>query len=90
MERRPAVLKGALIVVASHDKDQPGHRRAAEVVASLRAADGHPMLVQAREGKDAYDHLPAGHGRWSSSGPSRKGPHRNARRRLTCWWTRTP
>jgi 5S rRNA maturation endonuclease (ribonuclease M5) len=61
---RPAyahALRGAQVVVI-RDKDEAGHRHAEQVIASLRDTAAHITLVEAREGKDATDHLAGGWG----------------------------
>jgi len=55
------VLRGARVVVV-RDKDEAGHRHAQQVVASLLPVAASVRLVEAREGKDAADHLAAGYG----------------------------
>lgn len=55
------VLAGATVLVVA-DKDEPGGRHAAEVAADLRAHGCTVSIVEAIEGKDAADHLAAGHG----------------------------
>lgn len=49
-----------VIVVA--DKDTPGQAHARTVAASVAAHGGRVRIVEARTGKDAADHLAAGHG----------------------------
>ena len=49
-----------VIVVA--DRDEPGYEHAAQVAGSLREAPVDVEVVEAAEGKDAADHLAAGHG----------------------------
>lgn len=53
-------LRGASVVVVQ-DKDDPGRRHAALVVASLRPVCHEVRIVEALEGKDVSDHLDAGH-----------------------------
>ena len=48
-------------VVIVQDKDKPGREHAAAVRASLAAVAATVRIVQAAEGKDAYDHLSLGH-----------------------------
>jgi 5S rRNA maturation endonuclease (ribonuclease M5) len=43
------------------DRDEPGQRHAKAVVESLRGIARTVYVVQARTGKDAYDHFAAGH-----------------------------
>ena len=54
-------LRAANIVVVA-DKDKPGRAHAAQVAASLRGVAASVCVVEAREGKDAADHLAAGFG----------------------------
>jgi 5S rRNA maturation endonuclease (ribonuclease M5) len=57
-----ASLAGARDVIVVADKDENGHAYAREIVLSLHGKTEHaPMLVEAREGKDASDHLAAGY-----------------------------
>jgi putative DNA primase/helicase len=49
-----------VIIVA--DKDEPGRKHAAHVAASLEGVAATVRVVEARAGKDATDHLQAGHG----------------------------
>ncbi len=51
---------GKVIVIA--DRDEPGRQHAAQVAASLREVVAEVEVVEAAEGKDAADHLAAGHG----------------------------
>ncbi|MEU8866902.1 ATP-binding protein [Streptomyces umbrinus] len=53
-------LKGAAEVIVWPDKDDTGRRHAADVVKSLEARGIPYRLVEARTGKDPYDHLAAG------------------------------
>jgi hypothetical protein len=46
---------GTVIVVA--DRDEPGRAHAAQVAASLREVADEVQVVEAAQGKDAYDHL---------------------------------
>jgi hypothetical protein len=56
-----AFLDGADITVVA-DRDDPGRRHAEQVVETLRAVGARSIyVVQARTGKDAYDHFEAGH-----------------------------
>lgn len=55
-----AYLGGATVTVVQ-DKDSPGRAHGAAVVASLAGIAESVRLVEAREGKDAADHLAAGH-----------------------------
>jgi hypothetical protein len=57
-----APLHGAARVVVVADRDAPGYAHAAEVARSLTGHVGHLGVVQAATGKDAADHLAAGHG----------------------------
>ncbi len=54
-------LRGARVVIVA-DRDEPGLAHARQVAASCRAASVDVLgMVQAVEGKDAADHLAAGH-----------------------------
>lgn len=53
-------LKGAKEVVIWQDKDKPGREHTAEVAESLKTAGIPYRIVEARAGKDAWDHLTAG------------------------------
>lgn len=61
-EEYAASLKGAKEVVVWQDKDDPGRKHAQTVCASLEAAEIPHRLVEARAGKDPWDHFAAG---WS-------------------------
>lgn len=52
---------GANVIIVA-DKDEPGRKHAAVVAASLRSAAASVRIVEAEVGKDAHDHLAAGHG----------------------------
>jgi len=54
-------LRGAARVVVAADKDVPGRKHARAVTASLTGLVGALKVVEAQEGKDAADHLAAGH-----------------------------
>jgi 5S rRNA maturation endonuclease (ribonuclease M5) len=54
------VLRGAAVIVVQ-DRDEEGHKHAAKVAESLRAVAANVRIVEAAEGKDAADHLAAGH-----------------------------
>ena len=54
-------LAGAHCVIVA-DRDQPGHDHAAQVAALLSLVGATWQVVEAAEGKDAADHLAAGHG----------------------------
>jgi 5S rRNA maturation endonuclease (ribonuclease M5) len=54
------ILAGADIVIVA-DKDGPGYQHAHRVAASLQAAGCTVTITQAATGKDAADHLAAGH-----------------------------
>ena len=54
-------LSGAHVVIVA-DKDEPGRRHAAAVAASLAGVAASVVTVEAATGKDAADHLAAGHG----------------------------
>lgn len=58
----PAPLYGATDVVIVRDKDPAGIKHAADVEASLVGKVGRVRIVEAITGKDAADHLGAGHG----------------------------
>lgn len=53
-------LRGANVIVVA-DKDEPGRKHAEQVRDSLAGVAKRVWVVQAREGKDAYDHLDAGY-----------------------------
>lgn len=55
-----AFLKGADVTICA-DRDEPGRRHAEHVVSTLRGVARSVYVVQARTGKDAYDHFAAGH-----------------------------
>ena len=55
-----ALLQGAEVVIVA-DKDKPGRAHAALVAQSLRGCAASVCVVEALEGKDAADHLAAGH-----------------------------
>ena len=54
-------LRGASVVIV-RDNDDAGHKHAQDVFRKLRGAAKSIRVVAARSGKDAYDHLQAGHG----------------------------
>jgi P4 family phage/plasmid primase-like protien len=54
-------LRGANVIIVA-DKDKPGRDHAAGVAASLRGVAAQVCIVEAREDKDAADHLAAGYG----------------------------
>jgi len=54
-------LRGADVIVVA-DRDEPGARHAEAVQASVSGVAASVRVVQAREGKDAADHLAAGCG----------------------------
>jgi hypothetical protein len=54
------VLAGATVTVVA-DKDEPGREHAAQVAADLRQHGCSVTVVEAKHGKDAVDHLAAGH-----------------------------
>jgi len=56
----PSPLFGGVVVVVA-DRDKPGRAHAAQVAESL-AGHAKVVVVQARLGKDAADHVAAGHG----------------------------
>jgi hypothetical protein len=55
------VLYGAAEVVVVADRDEPGRAHAQAVAESLAGHVGHLLIVEALAGKDAADHLGAGH-----------------------------
>jgi hypothetical protein len=55
------VLTGARVVIIA-DRDEPGYAHAAAILADLTGKAASAVVVQAAGGKDAYDHLAAGHG----------------------------
>ncbi len=56
------MLHGAGKVVVIADKDKPGRDHARSVAESFRGIVTEVVIVEARSGKDAADHLAAGHG----------------------------
>jgi 5S rRNA maturation endonuclease (ribonuclease M5) len=56
-----AQFLGGMDVTVFADRDQPGRRHAEHVVATLRGVARSIYVVQAKAGKDAYDHFAAGH-----------------------------
>jgi hypothetical protein len=54
------VLRGAKVIIVA-DADEPGRKHAADVGASLVGKASAITIVEAAEGKDAADHLAAGH-----------------------------
>ena len=54
-------LKGATVIVVA-DKDSAGYAHAAAIKADLTGKAGSVTVVEPAAGKDAYDHLAAGHG----------------------------
>lgn len=54
-------LRGARVIIIA-DKDEPGLKHAADVARSLEGIAQSVHVVQAKTGKDAADHLAAGHG----------------------------
>lgn len=54
-------LTGAVVVVVA-DRDEPGLHTAREIAAELAPVARGVRVVQAKEGKDAADHIAAGHG----------------------------
>jgi hypothetical protein len=61
-EEYTQTLKGASEVIIIADQDDVGARHAMEVAASLAKAGIKNQIVAPKEGKDAADHLAAGHG----------------------------
>ncbi len=57
----PSPLARATVVIVA-DNDEPGRRYAAEVTASLGRLGATVSAVTAKAGKDAADHIAAGHG----------------------------
>lgn len=57
----PSPLHGANVVIVT-DKDDPGERHARDIVESLEGKARSVRVVHARVGKDAADHIAAGHG----------------------------
>jgi len=55
-----AHFAGADVVIVA-DKDEPGRRHALRVAEGLRAVEATVKIVEALEGKDAADHIAAGH-----------------------------
>lgn len=55
-----APLTGATVVIIA-DRDKPGREHAAQVAARLTGKAASVTIVEAAEGKDAADHLEAGH-----------------------------
>ena len=55
------VLAGANAIIVA-DRDEPGRKHATMVAAALKDVAGALCVVEARVGKDAADHLAAGHG----------------------------
>jgi 5S rRNA maturation endonuclease (ribonuclease M5) len=53
-------LRGAHVVVVA-DRDEPGRKHAQDVARSLDGVAASVRVVEAKSGKDAYDHLTAGH-----------------------------
>jgi len=54
------VLRGAHVVIIQ-DKDDPGRAHARHIAASLEGVAATVRIVEAKEGKDAADHLAGGH-----------------------------
>ncbi|MFC8704689.1 toprim domain-containing protein [Streptomyces anulatus] len=53
-------LEGADVTIVA-DRDEPGQKHAVHVVDTLRGLARSVYVVQARTGKDAFDHFAAGH-----------------------------
>jgi putative DNA primase/helicase len=53
-------LRGRKVVVV-RDRDEPGHKHAAQVAELLDGVAASVRIVEAKTGKDAADHLTAGH-----------------------------
>ncbi|MGH9120373.1 MAG: hypothetical protein ACRDYC_00270, partial [Acidimicrobiales bacterium] len=56
-----AVLAGAARVMVVADRDQAGYRHARDISRGLAGKVGHLEVVRSLEGKDASDHIEAGH-----------------------------
>jgi len=56
-----AALKDANVVIVA-DKDKPGQAHARAVAVSVASAGGRARICEAKEGKDATDHLRGGNG----------------------------
>ncbi len=54
-------LVGASTVIVVQDRDDKGREHAQEVATSLRNHSIHVVVLEAKTGKDAYDHLAAGY-----------------------------
>ena len=65
-----AYFRDARVVIVA-DRDQPGRKHAAVVEAHLHAVAASVVIVEALSGKDAHDHLAAGHtlADFTSGGP---------------------
>lgn len=59
-EEHTAALRGARVVIVA-DRDEAGEKHAQAVAAALAHVAANVRIVQAAEGKDAADHLAAGH-----------------------------
>lgn len=59
-DEHAAYLQGADVTIVA-DRDEQGEKHARAVVESLRGLARTVYVVQARTGKDAYDHFAAGH-----------------------------
>lgn len=53
-------FRGADVVIVA-DRDEPGHRHAAAILAGLAGVAKSVLVVEAATGKDACDHIAAGH-----------------------------
>ena len=53
-------LRGAEVIIVA-DADEPGRKHAADVAIRLRGVAGSVTVTEAADGKDASDHLAAGH-----------------------------
>lgn len=60
-EEYAVFLEGAAQVIVVVDRDEPGRKHAEDIRASLTGRVGALHFVRAKTGKDAYDHLEAGH-----------------------------
>jgi 5S rRNA maturation endonuclease (ribonuclease M5) len=61
LQEHTDTLTGATEIVIISDKDKPGYAHAAKVYDSLNGKVEKLLLARARHGKDAADHLAAGH-----------------------------
>ena len=66
---------GAATVIIVADRDEAGRKHAAAAARSLRKAGVTVEIVEPAEGKDAADHLGAGHGLGDFRAPVQVGPN---------------